>query len=468
MNFKTLLSICLICMCAVVFCACGGTTPLKNNPAKTDMVYSNGGIAVQKGEYIYYANGFISQADIKSKSDNKNGSVKNGGIYRTKLNSGSLIFDEDEKISNSECVVSKVAGYEQGSIYIFDNYLFYTSPNVQKNKYGDLQNDLMDFYKVNINGTSNDRIYTSKNEHTSVKYGMKKFGSKVYLLILDGTNLYRITIKGGDASDAKKIASNVTAALWTSQNTYDATATYDNAFDKYVYYTTDAEEGAGNILKKVDITNGDEITLVDDNATTYSLKAISHDKIYYTTTVGSVSNVLYSNTLTSEDVKDSQSEALLYNSYANYYVVNGGDGNYNGGLIASDSTNGTKFINDADNSVKTIASDAHNVLFNNGSTIYTRSSGSMIYSIDLSLNTIEPKEILASDANAKNDGAKYVDYTNRYVLYFGEYKNSEDETKYYMHIIDMQSTSEESLPNNYLLAVLESEDIIEEDEETEE
>ena len=466
MNLKTLLSICLICVCAVVFCACGGVAPLKNNPAKNDMVYSNGGIAVQKGDYIYYMNGFVSQADVTKASHNKYGNVVNGGIYRTKLDNGSLIFDEDEKISNSECVVPKLAGYENGSLYIFGNKMFYSSPNVQKNKYGELQNDLMNFYMINIDGTGNDKLYTSKNEHTSVRYGMKKFGSKVYLLILDGQNLYKITISGSSASSAKKLASNVKDALWTEQQNYDATKTYDNEFDKYVYYTTPAEDGAGNILAKVDITNGKETILVEnDKKTTYSLKAISHNKIYYTTTVGDISNVLYSNTLTSDNVKDSQSTALLNNSYANYYVVNGGEGEYAGGIIASDSTNGTKFVNNIDNSVKNISTEAHNLLFNNGSMIYTRTTTAMIYAIDLSKNVIEPKEILSTDAKAKTDESKYVDYTNRYILYYGEYKNSNDETKYYMHIVDMLSATEDTLANDYLLAKLKKSDIVVEDEE---
>jgi len=467
MNFKTLLSICLICICAVVFCACGGTSPLKNNPAKNDMVYSNGGIAVQKGDYIYYMNGFVSQAEVTKSSHNKYGNVKNGGIYRTKLNNGSLIFDEDNKISNSECVVPKLAGYEQGNLYIFGNQLFYTSPNVQKNKYGDLQNDLMDFYMVNVNGTSNDRLYTSKSDYSSVKYGMKKFGNRVYLLILDGSNLYKITINGDSASSATKIASDVTGALWSTQQNYDATATYNNEFDKYVYYTTSAEEGAGNILAKVDITNGDKTTLADDKETTYTLKAISHNKIYYTTTIGTVSNVLYSNTLTSDDIQDSQSQALVYNSYANYYVINGGEGEYVGGLLVSDSTNGTKFISNADNSVTDVSSEAHNVLFNKGSKIFTRTTTAMIYKIDLSLSSIQPEEVLSTEAQAKIDASKYVDYTNRYILYYGEYKNSKDETKYYMHIVDTLSATESDLANDYLLAELEKEDIIEENEEEE-
>lgn len=465
MDFKKILIISILIVSAFVFSACGSFSPLKDNPDEYDMVYSNGGIAVQKGEYLYYSNGFLSYEDVKSSSDNNFGDVKYSAIYRTKLNNGNLVFDDDGAISNSECVVPKVVGHESCDFYIFNNNIFYTTPNVQKDKYGVLQNKLLNFCMAKISGASTKVLYTTNSESSSVKYGMKKYGDSVYLIILDGSDLKEIVIKNGSASAVKTLAEDVESAVWTTQSNYDARATYNNKFDSFVYYTIGADEGAGNILKKVSIVSGEAVELVNDNATQFTLKAIGSDRIYYTTKNGGVDGILYSNTLTARDVKDSQS-LILNSSFANYYVVKGGNNDYAGGILASDSTNGSRFISCEDGSVKIISSsDAHHLLFNNGSKIYTRVSDSMIYEIDLSSDSISPKEILSSDENAKTSTNKYVDYTNRYILYYGEYKNSEDETKYYMHIVDMGGELDEhNLPNNYLLASLLDEDVIKEEE----
>lgn len=465
MDFKRILIIGILIVSTFVFSACGGFSPLDNNPGEYDMVYSNGGIAVQKGEYLYYANGFLSHDDIKSSSDNSFGDVQYSAIYRTKLNNGNLVFDDDGVISNSECVVPKVVGHESCNFYIFNNNIFYTTPNVQKNKYGELQNELLNFCMARVSGASTKVLYTTESELSNVKYGMKKYGDSVYLIILDGTDLKEIVIKDGSASSSKILAEDVSDAIWTTQSNYDANANYNNAFDSFVYYTTSAEEGAGNILKKVSIVSGEQTTLINDNATTFTLKAIGSDRIYYTTKVGTISNRLYSNTLTATDVRDSQSGELLNSSFSNFYAVKGGNNDYVGGILVSDSTNGSRFISCADNSVKILSSsDAYHLLFNNGSKIYVRTSASMIYEIDLSQTAVTPKEILSTEENAKVDANKYVDYTNRYVLYFGEYKNSQDATKYYTHIVDLGGELDENnLPNNYLLASLLDEDILDEE-----
>lgn len=479
MDIKKILSIIAIAICAIVLTACSSFVPLKENPNEKDIVYSNGGIAVQKGEYLYYANGFLSQADLKY-GDNSFGNIKYSGIYRTKLNNGSLVLDDDGVISNSECVVPKVVGYEQGNFYIFDNYIFYSSPNGQKDKHGALQNALMDFYMADISGANTRKLYTTEGEYSTVKYGMKKYGDTVYLLILDKikksdnsttTVLRKITIKNGRVGAVITLDENVGDALWTEQSTYNANLTYNNEFDSFIYYTVsrDADdEGAGNILKKVSIVSNETATLINDNVTTFSLKAINSDRIYYTTTKGNIQDVLYANTLSARDVRDSQT-LIVNNAYSKYYQVQGEAQNYAGGIIVSDSTKGTKFISNIDYSEKIISSsEQYNVLFNLGSKVYLRSSGSMIYVADLSSDTIILQEILANDKSAKTSDNKYVDYTNRYVLYYGEYKNDKDETKYYMHIVDTNIIdSETSLPKDLLLASLLDEDVLSEEEDDE-
>lgn len=58
-------------------------------------VFSNGGSAVQYGNYIYYINGYRGYDDAGS--DNLWGKVNKGGLYRAKLNGG-----EDRLVSYTD------------------------------------------------------------------------------------------------------------------------------------------------------------------------------------------------------------------------------------------------------------------------------------------------------------------------------------------------------------------------------
>ena len=213
-----------LCVCLSLFAFAGCNNALKGGPSANDVVYGNGGIAVVKGDYIYYVNGYTNYSDVTSKSKNTN--VKKSALYRTKLNNGKLDYtynelDTEQKYSNTlsltEVVAPKVVGHENTALYIYDNNIYYSSPNTDKDREGNVKNEYLDFYVSNLNGTGNKHIYKTNASSSNQKYAFTKIENTVYLLCYDGTNL---VIVNTSTKAVKTISNAVTSAEFSVKSTY--------------------------------------------------------------------------------------------------------------------------------------------------------------------------------------------------------------------------------------------------------
>ena len=150
---KTILKIglafAMILVVTLCFSACGGLGRFNDNPDANAVVYGNGGLAVQKGEYLYFVNGYINTADVGE--TNNYGDIDQSAIYRVKLTGGKVVetnveYDEDgnlkvdktQAINDVDIIVPKVAGFEYSDLYIFGDYLYYTTPNNKKDNSGNI------------------------------------------------------------------------------------------------------------------------------------------------------------------------------------------------------------------------------------------------------------------------------------------------------------------------------------------
>ena len=184
---KTLLSLIIMCFMAfsIVLAGCS-PKGLEDNPATDANVISNGGMTVVKGDYLYYVNGYIDETTL-SKDDNKFGKVYNAAIYRTKLNNGEIIKDKDGFIKDengkekTELVVPKIVGFSNGGFYIIDDYIYYTTPYMNLDRDGTLQNDRVEFHRINIDGTDDKTIYTTSTNEDDLDWTLYKINGVVYL-----------------------------------------------------------------------------------------------------------------------------------------------------------------------------------------------------------------------------------------------------------------------------------------------
>lgn len=300
-------------------------------PDKKYAVTSNGGLAVQWGNYIYFINGY---KDIKDEDGKNNvwGEVVRGGIYRAELIDGNdtavsdyygsyLTYDntegnnfndndenyigfktqtktykDDDGVEQTIDEISAVpiakklvtnSDYVLGGLYIIDDYIYYTTPNIEKDKKGNIQYNLVDFYRTKVDGTGTQRLYTSKDADNKPSFGYYKYNNNVYLVVKEGTELKSIEIKGKKIRNAEVIAQDIESVIFPQKEVYYPGISQDMAED-YIYYTRTIDkkvdtESVGNILERVR-PNGDNATRKKIlSGITITLDKVSQGTLYYFT-----------------------------------------------------------------------------------------------------------------------------------------------------------------------------------------
>ena len=225
-------------------------TALDGDYSYTDVV-SNGGFAVEAGNYIYFINGVES-----SDADNTYGDVQKGSIVR--------ISKEDYaagNYTNVDTVVPSViySGNHDSGIYIYGDYIYYTTPSTTRDSSGDVQNDSLDFKctKLDGTGTSKSSLLTLDNGDVEYRFVEDSEGN-VFLLyvvseaIFDGIsstayNIHSLQITGDNAGTNTLLAYNVDGY------TFDTS----NLESPYIYYTMYVTEymGSGYNGESTDISS---------------------------------------------------------------------------------------------------------------------------------------------------------------------------------------------------------------------
>lgn len=183
----------IICVCAATVMttglfaasACDGvysSTALKGDISKGTVV-SNGGFAVEKGDYIYYINGKQTNT-----ADNTFGSVETGAIKR--ISKTDLAA---RNYGNAETVVPEIvhSGNNNGGLFIYGDYVYYSTPSSEKNSDGEIQNSTIQFKSAKLDGTNVMKSYYAQYTDNSIEYRFVEEGGVVYLLyVAKSENLY--------------------------------------------------------------------------------------------------------------------------------------------------------------------------------------------------------------------------------------------------------------------------------------
>ena len=147
-------------------------------PAAGEAV-SNGGFAVEKGEYVYFING-----QALSTADNTYGSVQKGSLMRIKKSD----LSDPAKCGNAETVVPLlvVGGDMSAGIYIHGDYVYFATPRTDK----DLNNNVkagLDFKRAKLDGTEvmSDAYFQTTSTTVQFRFVTAKNG-KVYCMYVDG------------------------------------------------------------------------------------------------------------------------------------------------------------------------------------------------------------------------------------------------------------------------------------------
>ncbi len=438
---KIFLTLSLVLCSAFAFSGCNKA--LKGGPESNAVVYGNGGLGVVKGDYVYYVNGYTNYSDVTSSNKNKYGNVSKSAVYRTKLVNGKLDYTYNEKdteqtysntLSLTERVVPKVVGHENTGLYIYDNNIYYSSPNTDKDNEGNIKNEYLDFYVSNINGTGNKHIYKTQTSSSNQSYTFTKIDNTVYLVCYDGTNLVIVNTSN---KNVKTISNAVTSVAFKVNSTY-ASANYSiSDFDSYVYYTraNSDENATGNVLAKAKINTSIEEIISQDTSKTFSLIGVAGNDVYYTVVDSAVNSNITS-------IYKNNSEYIT-NIFTSTYAFEFSDKTNTGLLGVSD--NGVYVVYNG-TTQKIYSSNVKVCEINNGYVYFLEDDA--IYKLEIlnPSNKVKISKDFKVDSSIENN---YMSVANTYVFFYAEYEG-ENGTNYYLTMADTSYITDEQCSPSFI------------------
>ena len=436
MKKKSILMVACLLVVSLAFAGCG-FQKLSKMPSLEAEVLGNGGLSVTKGEYVYYVDSFVESSSI-AKDGNTYNKIKNASIYRAKMVDNKLVYNEDGVLQNVELVVPKIVGFENTNLFIFDDYIYYGTPNTQYDKSGTLRNDLIDFCRAKLDGSNVQIIYTTDEYSDNATHSFYKVNDKVYLVVFEGSDLVKVEI-GTHIKKAVVLAEDLSSVMLPSVNnyTYAQSVTASGTLG-YAYYTRDLTEddgflstsSKGNVLGRVDIVT-DEKTEIKDGETTHELSSVQSNYVYdYKTKNGN--KCLYA----TSDMK-SFIQVTTTDAYSDVVVLTNVNGE-NRGIIATFDDK-TVWIKDGTNvkeSSELVLDSSITVKYVDNDYIYYL-DGTKIYRVSLADFT---KELVVSDSTMNTS---YFDFTESgYVYYFATYTGDKDESGVYLNRVNLSQKVE--------------------------
>lgn len=451
---KKFISIALVfCLAMTAFlfvgCAKNPNTNIKldGGPELNELVTGNGSFQVRKGDYVYFASGYVSKSDLGTGGlTNELGKVTNGALYRAKVELKKTLIKEENKtegeksepkyqeeyvLTDVQLLCSKLVGFENSGIYIFGNKIYFGTPSTIKNSEGTVMYKLLTFYSVDLNGENLTELYQTQSFENG-KYSFISINGNLYLMIFDGSQILRVDMNG----NSKVLATDVVSAVLPKSevivdNSYTATEN-----EKYVYYTIKNSENTetidyGNVLNKVNIVSGEKTELFKQRYITITLSEFVNNKLNYKRNVmrsemsPSSETYLFTNDFSKTNFEESEKQIANQSAIANmieykeqeldgYVYVNGEKLYYRSkdGLI-----------------VKQLSTSASSVLFVQGKYVYYVSS-SALYRVDVTKD--KPSGEKLSDSSTIN--TTYITIDSNFVYF---YVKDSKTNLYETHIIDL-------------------------------
>ena len=201
-----------------------------------DTVVSNGGFAVQKGNYVYYINGKQTYT-----ADNTYGKVKTGAIMR--------ISEDDldkRNYANAQTVVPEIAysGNNDAGIFIYGDRVYYSTPSTEKSSDGGIQNSNILFKSAKIDGSEVMKGYYAKYSDNSIEYRFVVENDVVYLLYLAtnedlyGTSCKNLHSVNTETGEDTLLVYNVGDVLFDSQDLTNCRVYYTMSVKDFTYGTS--------------------------------------------------------------------------------------------------------------------------------------------------------------------------------------------------------------------------------------
>ena len=256
---------------------------------------TNGGMTVVHGEYLYFINGTKTN-DGSSQKNNKR-----SAICRVKYNVAT-----GETSGDMEVVIDELVGYEDGSINIFGDYLYYTTPCSDKNSNATILYNKTAFKRYDLVNEKSYTIYTTELNSSSetIEYAYYISGETLNLLVYEKTNASLRSIKVDTEVTMNYEITEVTDCLF-SENYGKPTTSKDVDANSFVFYTKSPESGdavqtGSKVYKTSPVTNN---SVKISEGASITLTSIRAGKLLYT----------FDGVVCAQEITAKTDEALLVN-----------------------------------------------------------------------------------------------------------------------------------------------------------
>lgn len=264
---KSLFAVMICVISLFAFTACGKTN-MSETTNVTEGVISNGGMTLTYNGYVYFING-----KKENNQTNNEGTIVQGGVYRVKIDDEGKLVD-----GSAEKLVNRLVGFDNGSIFIFGDYLYYTTPCRDKNKEGTMLFNKTEFRRYDLKSKKDQHLYTTNASESEITFGYYKDGSNLDLVVFEkvksgSTAKNTLTsLRIGKKVETLFVKEDVQSVV-LSEN-YGVNTVDGQFADSYVYYTLSADQDSEytrgvrvykvkpNGEKEQKISEGESVTLL--------------------------------------------------------------------------------------------------------------------------------------------------------------------------------------------------------------
>lgn len=207
---------------------------LEGDISYTGEAISNGGFAVEAGNYIYFINGVASNTET-----NTYGEVQKGSLVR--ISKSDLAAGNYADVQTVVPLLMYGTDYTSG-IYIYGDRVYYSTPSTARDSNGEILNSLLEFKSTKLDGTETMTDYYFRIDGTNLDYRiMQGEDGGIYLVYVLSetlygteahTNIHSVNFETGEDT---VLAYNVSSYMFDSKD----------ASNPYVYYTMDVTYNLG-------------------------------------------------------------------------------------------------------------------------------------------------------------------------------------------------------------------------------
>ena len=367
----------------------------------TGGVISNGNLGVVKDNVLYYVNRLTSDRTLKGADQEM------FGIYKTNIDTNGT------PVGEAQLLATTFAGFESGQLFIYGDYIYYTTPADVTSQSGSRLTDRTSFCRVGLDGKNYSLIYTNESDEEPT-FGYYVYNDMLYLIVLQETNLY--SIKMDKNFTVTQIDSDVTSVALSE------TSGEGGGAESFVFYTKESLESfitqsGHNVYRSTPdgenpelISSGQDVTLLRVvNGYLYYL--LDSATIYRTTTTGGFTT----------------GDSVSFISYENFMILS------DGGIVAQNKDKSqTWYYNWTSGSLVSrclLASISYELLFENNGYIYMKNTTKDEKQYIVRINTTDSSQTVQKiTENEVQKAGNYMHYEIiGSTLYFYEKETVTDE-----------------------------------------